>query len=298
MPNPLQAVRLQLYKEAYERELTRRQEGMDRQSRAITIFTLLGGIIAFYSSNLPQSSVSIWFILFYSFAGIGLILASIGFSMLVWTLWKGTTYTFFNTPKAIDDPYVKLIADGTITDANAQHYAEQLDGDLLEQYRDFATLNQLGNNLRDGRYNKILRWAISAVVALAAAAPFHLAIKQGEDRKTERVTITDPIRIMADSNPRSGQESTAAPQPKPAAPAQPSAPPVAILPAAAAPIARVGLPDGIRLKAGVETPIAKVGLPAGIRLNEAFGRKEIQQNQQPTKASPPPDKPKPSPPSN
>lgn len=205
------------FKEAYDRELERRAEAIDRQSSVVTAFTIIGGVIAFYVSAWPGSEASGLRGLFFALFFLGIVCAVVGFCLFAYSIHNGTDYRVLNTPKAIDDEVSAVAA--TLPDEPAFDAAcvAGLAEALATQYRDCATHNQLANNQRDKRYNLTLKLATAgSVLLLVAAVPF-LAVKR-EPEPTE-VVIRQPIKIM--ENNAAPQSSTQPPK-TPAASAAPS----------------------------------------------------------------------------
>ena len=165
--------RFEIYKEAYNRELERRSEAMDRLSGVITVYTIIGGIIAFFASELPTHWGSSAALLFGAIFGVAALSALVGLGILAVHIFRGTDYKVLTTAKELDDAIMPVAASLPDDDATDRECVRQLDLAILNQYRDFATLNQLANNRRETRYTRVLKWGtFSAIALILAAAPF------------------------------------------------------------------------------------------------------------------------------
>jgi hypothetical protein len=223
MASPLNESRLEHYRAAYERELERRREGMDRLSNLITVFTLIGGILVYFFSNVPQPRLSFLYLIFAFLVITGAALATCGFALLAYMVKRGAVYSVLNTPKVLDQEILDGLKSGRITAANDLLYSDEFKAVLLDSYRDFGTENQITNNLREIKFNRILIFATYAVVLLVLAAPIHFYLNLVDEKKPLDIKVESPILIMTAPNSSSGQPATPAPPPTPVQTAQPPA---------------------------------------------------------------------------
>lgn len=187
-------VRFDFFKEAYERELTRRKEGLDRLSKLMTVYAIIGGIISFYMHNLPSLEVEWICLLFYSFFLIGAILGAIGFGKLISSIHRGVAYHLLSTPLEFDNAINSQVS-------NFAHIVEVDDKSvvafknaLLIQYRDFSSKNQDSNDIREHRYNCVLNIASLSIVYILAAVIPHIFLSQNNDPRPTKVIIENPVK--------------------------------------------------------------------------------------------------------
>jgi hypothetical protein len=191
----LQRRRFEFYKEAYDRQLLRRSEAMDRLGILVTAYTILGGMLAFYANGFPSDRATVWAYLFYAFFIPGAVTAIVGVAMFAFQTQWGVQYKVLKPPRVYDEAFSRLEQAGPDSDALDAACVREFDDLLAAQLREAASHNQEANDLREKRANRILRIAAWAAILLIIAALPYLVAKHSERREPIEVTVQNPISI-------------------------------------------------------------------------------------------------------
>jgi hypothetical protein len=208
--------KLEFYREAYDKQIERREHALERFSHIITIHTLVGGLIAYYASEIPDVSTEVCFLLFAIPASIGSIVYFVGLILLVIALHKGTTLQVLPPPEEYDRVFASeqnRLPDTKEADAAL---VAAFESGLSDQYRELATLNQAASNIRDSKYSRISRFGVWSLLLLIVSAPAFFVLKKQDSSKPDEIVVTKPIKIMPPQNQSSPSSTPSNQSPQPA----------------------------------------------------------------------------------
>lgn len=211
-----QSRKLEFYRDAYEKQLERREHALERLSHIITIHTLVGGLIAYYASGISEVSTEVCFLLFFIPASIGTVVYFIGLILLVIALHKGTTLEVLPPPEDYDRIFTaeqKKLPDTTEADLALVSAFEE---GMSDQYRKLATINQAASNIRDSKYSRISRFGVWSLLLLIISAPAFFILQKQDSTKPTEIIVTKPISIMSTPDPQTTPSAPANQAPQPA----------------------------------------------------------------------------------
>ncbi len=243
MNSKLLARRLALAKEAYEQQLNRREQASKRFTTTVGVYAIVGGILAYYLSDLhleAYQNAHLWFYLPCLF-GIGC--AAIGYFFILRLLIVGTPFRVLNTASRIDAGIVESVSDLPDNETIHGKVLSALDEAILAQYRECASFNQHANDKRDRFYTLALRLATLSVTFLLLSLPAFIYISSANKDNVTKVVVTHPLKIVSENENTEPAEPTESAEP--AGSAEPTLEPVV----------QIELPEPIEINEARKLPL-------------------------------------------
>jgi hypothetical protein len=213
----LNQFKIAFYKVAYDRELERRCEGLSRLSGVVTIYAILGGVIAFFFKSLPTPDSSASCILFFIPFVIGVAAGLLGLLLLVSNTWRGVKYDVLQTPTKFNDAIERAVSGAAGVHKLEEKLLSKLTEQIANQYAQCASFNQVANDLREARSNFVLRLGAVSVFALVLSSAPYLYLSHHKEAEPLKVAVVGTITTMPKKEPANQTPQAAPPAPDPAA---------------------------------------------------------------------------------
>lgn len=199
--------RLDTYKEFYQKEIERRSQLNNDISIPLGIISILGTGISFYLMNFDfsYSKTINWIFIIMMFLSTFCLLGSVYFLLKSYqVLQTNRVYDYLAYPNEIEEYYKKLTEYYLMLNGNVQIVSDKTNEDFeryfIDAYLRTSTHNMTINDERTTNLYLCKRKLLYCVIfILCSFIPF-LYVNYKEEKKIDKIQITNPIQIKLDSS--------------------------------------------------------------------------------------------------
>lgn len=222
MPEDFDKEVLQFYRECYQAELEKKEKLLERVNLAAGFLTILGGILAYYTTSIEACHFRYIHLAFYIPFAAGCITTFVSMVLVAISIAKGFGYAY--VPKTTSIAKFLETADSfnaAAPDSQKIDIRRTFIESLSKQYCKYATINRTHNITRSGYVFKSLRWAVASMFIVVAAVPGFLTLKRDFETKPTQIKVLNPIEVksMSESQNKPSNQPTPPPQTSQLAPA-------------------------------------------------------------------------------
>jgi hypothetical protein len=189
---------LELYKESYEFELSRKEQLAGKVSLLIGIMTILSGFIVHYLSVFPLLGFDFGSLIFMMPYLAGVICTVITFCCLN-SFLKTRDYDYIPAANEI------RAAIAAAKDGKAEDLSTQVFENLANEYVSSAAKNFQNNKERIACFNGALKFALYSTMLLAVTAPGFFYLQWTKPEAVPRVEVVNELEVKWPKNPNPKQ---------------------------------------------------------------------------------------------